>query len=99
MATTKPIPANSSESKLESPGNAVASPPNDFGFVVNGNLNYWSLFSFIPLLAAIMAKGTVRRGCIRIAQTQSVTGWMIMCRANPQLAALTRNDRTKGVNL
>ncbi|MEH2167396.1 MAG: hypothetical protein V7K41_12115 [Nostoc sp.] len=44
MTTTKPIPANSSESKLESLGNAVAPPANDFGFVVNGNLNYWSLF-------------------------------------------------------
>ncbi|WP_141699709.1 hypothetical protein [Nostoc sp. KVJ20] len=103
MATTKPIPANSSESKLESPGNAVASPTNDFGFVINRNLNYWSLFSFIPLLAAIMAKGIGTRdwwrGCIRIAQTQSVPGWMIMCRANPQLAMLTRNDRTQGVNL
>ncbi|MFW9261136.1 hypothetical protein [Nostoc sp. CALU 546] len=50
-----------------------------------------------------MAKGIGTRdwwrGCIRIAQTQSVPGWMIMCRANPQLAALTRNDRTQGVNL
>ncbi|WP_375474798.1 hypothetical protein [uncultured Nostoc sp.] len=74
MATTKSIPANSSESKLESPENAVAPPANDFGFVVNGNLNYWSLFGLISLLAAIMAKGTGRRGCIGIAQTQSVAG-------------------------
>ncbi|MEH2058306.1 MAG: hypothetical protein V7K97_19545 [Nostoc sp.] len=59
MATTKLIPANSSELKLESPGNAVATPTNDFGFVVNENLNYWSLFSLIPLLAAIMARGIV----------------------------------------
>ncbi|MCC5605042.1 DUF2214 family protein [Nostoc favosum] len=54
---TKSIPASSSESKLESPGNAVATPVNDCGFVVNENLNYWSLFGLIPLLAAIMARG------------------------------------------
>ncbi|WP_334757860.1 hypothetical protein [Nostoc sp.] len=35
------------------PGNAVATPANHCGFVVNGNLNYWSLFGLIPLLAAI----------------------------------------------
>ncbi|MEH2022792.1 hypothetical protein [Nostoc sp.] len=51
------MPANSCESKLESLGNAVATPANDFGFVVNGNLNYWSLFGLILLLAATMARG------------------------------------------
>ncbi|NDJ25686.1 hypothetical protein GS682_29660 [Nostoc sp. B(2019)] len=45
-----------SESKLESPGNAVATPTNDFVFMTNGNLNYWSLFGFISLLAATMAR-------------------------------------------
>ncbi|WP_335010402.1 hypothetical protein [Nostoc sp.] len=27
------------------------------GFAVNRNLNYWSLFGLIPLLAAMMATG------------------------------------------